>query len=186
MEAFEVYGKVLDVYVAYNNRRRLGMRSTEVSKPRPKLKDGASDAHQFDLRKVVGAKVVKGCSYRDAVFACDEISKVQPSIRSLDELAGQRVVPIAVDDKEKSWMKQCLIGQIVPMYDADFVQQVLISEGFKVSVSTWSGFVVVIMFEEVEQVDIFWDLKDSFLRSWLVDIDHVENFMNARKLRVWL
>ncbi|KAK8626189.1 hypothetical protein V6N13_133841 [Hibiscus sabdariffa] len=27
-EAFEEYVKVLDVYVAYNNRRRLGMRST--------------------------------------------------------------------------------------------------------------------------------------------------------------
>ncbi|KAK8670921.1 hypothetical protein V6N13_037533 [Hibiscus sabdariffa] len=35
-------------------------------------------------------------------------------------------------------------------------------------------------------MDIFWDLKESYLKSWFTDIDTVENFMKARKLLVWV
>ncbi|KAK8644393.1 hypothetical protein V6N13_123701 [Hibiscus sabdariffa] len=41
-------------------------------------------------------------------------------------------------------------------------------------------------FEEEEQIPIFWDLKESLLKSWFTDIDTVDNFMNKKKLRVWV
>ncbi|KAK8578803.1 hypothetical protein V6N12_069147 [Hibiscus sabdariffa] len=54
-EAFEDFGKVLDVYVSYNNSRRLGMRSTFAF------------VRFSILQEVDAAKVVKGQSYRDAL-----------------------------------------------------------------------------------------------------------------------
>ncbi|KAK8681874.1 hypothetical protein V6N13_054273 [Hibiscus sabdariffa] len=91
-----------------------------------------------------------------------------------------------IKEKDKQWLKKCLVGQIVAMYDASFVQQMLTLEGFKVKVSCWSGYYVIISFEEEEQIEIFWDLKESVLKPWLVDIDIVENFMIQKKIRVWV
>ncbi|KAK8716477.1 hypothetical protein V6N13_043784 [Hibiscus sabdariffa] len=56
------------------------------------------------------------------------------------------------------------------------------SEGFKVKVSIWPGYYMIIQFEEEEQLDIFWDLKDSLLKPWLCEIESVENFMQVKKL----
>ncbi|KAK9042478.1 hypothetical protein V6N11_017548 [Hibiscus sabdariffa] len=95
-------------------------------------------------------------------------------------------VQIATTNKDQSRLKQCLVGQINPMYDPKFVQQVLVANGFRVKVSSWSGFYVVIQFEEVEQMDIFWDLKESVLKPWFEEIDTVERFMKEQKLKVWV
>ncbi|KAL4341440.1 hypothetical protein GQ457_08G019460 [Hibiscus cannabinus] len=83
---------------------------------------------------------------------------------------------------DPGWLNQCLVGQI---YDPDFIQQVLVAEGFKVKICCWSGYYVVIQLEEIEQVEIFWDLKESMLKSWFTDIDTVENFRKEQKLKVW-
>ncbi|KAK8624461.1 hypothetical protein V6N13_065806 [Hibiscus sabdariffa] len=93
---------------------------------------------------------------------------------------------IEVEKGDKGWLKNCLVGQISAMYDACFVQQVLRSEGFKVKVCHWFGFYVITWFEEEEQIEIFWDLRDSTLKAWLDDVDNVENFSSSQKLRVWL
>ncbi|KAK8673032.1 hypothetical protein V6N13_111388 [Hibiscus sabdariffa] len=98
----------------------------------------------------------------------------------------QTPIPIVNKDADKAWLKNSLVGHIVAMYDADFIQQILRSEGFKVSVSCWYGFYVILRFEEKEQVEIFWELKDSFLKTWFCDIDTIESFMKSKKLRVWV
>ncbi|KAK8526154.1 hypothetical protein V6N13_017212 [Hibiscus sabdariffa] len=72
------------------------------------------------------------------------------------------------------------------MYDATFVQQSLLSEGFRVKVSVWSGYYVLVHFEEEEQLSICWDLKESMLKSWFDDIDSMESFSKNKKLKVWV
>ncbi|KAK8583377.1 hypothetical protein V6N13_022083 [Hibiscus sabdariffa] len=71
------------------------------------------------------------------------------------------------------------------MYDANFVQQVLVADGFKVKVSVWSGFFTLVYFEEEEQMEIFWDLKETLLDSWFVSIDSLDSFIKLKKLNVW-
>ncbi|KAK8501182.1 hypothetical protein V6N12_008191 [Hibiscus sabdariffa] len=56
------------------------------------------------------------------------------------------------------WIKSSLVGQIKGMYDIDFVQQVLWSDGFKA----------------------------SLLNDWFDDIDFIECFMLNKKLKVWI
>ncbi|KAK8637240.1 hypothetical protein V6N13_064664 [Hibiscus sabdariffa] len=92
---------------------------------------------------------------------------------------------LVIKDEDKVWLKNYFIGQISAMYVHSFVQQILQSEGFEVKVSSWSGVYSIIQFEVVEQLEIFWDLKESMLKDWFCDIDSVENFMNEKKLRVW-
>ncbi|KAK8635442.1 hypothetical protein V6N13_004179 [Hibiscus sabdariffa] len=92
---------------------------------------------------------------------------------------------LVIKDVHNGWLKNCLVGQVSAMYDHSFIQQVLQSEGFKVKVSCWSGVYSIIKFEEVEQLEIFWDLKDSLLNSWFCDIESVETFLQRKKLRVW-
>ncbi|KAK8697394.1 hypothetical protein V6N13_113545 [Hibiscus sabdariffa] len=43
---------------------------------------------------------------------------------------------------------------------------------------------IVLKFDEEEQIDIFWELKDTILKPWFSDIDTVANFMEAKKLLI--
>ncbi|GMI95276.1 hypothetical protein HRI_003196900 [Hibiscus trionum] len=84
------------------------------------------------------------------------------------------------------WLELCLVGQVKSMYDADCVQQALRADGFKVDICSWSGFYVIIRFEEVEQISIFWDLRSSLISTWFSDIDFLDNFKKEKKLKVWV
>ncbi|KAK9000970.1 hypothetical protein V6N11_082764 [Hibiscus sabdariffa] len=95
-------------------------------------------------------------------------------------------IPVSVSKAELSWLKRCFVVQIRGMYDTKFVQQALVSDGFRVKVCLWSGFYAIICFEEEKQMAIFWDMKEMLLNSWFTDIDNLDNFMNKKKLRVWV
>ncbi|KAK8564910.1 hypothetical protein V6N13_020043 [Hibiscus sabdariffa] len=92
----------------------------------------------------------------------------------------------SIPAKELEWMDNCLVGQIKVMHDASFVEQALISDGFKVKVSVWLGYYAILQFKEQEQIEIFWDLKKSLLESWFDDIDCLEHFSSLKKLKVWV
>ncbi|KAK8498298.1 hypothetical protein V6N12_055818 [Hibiscus sabdariffa] len=152
-------------------------------------------------------KVVEGRSYKDVLIGnssdvvvkpCHE-AKLVPEYAELESVKIPKVsvleskglgdckpIVLSLDTKEKGWLNSCLIGQINAMYDVDFVQQMLLAEGFKVSVGSWYGYYAIITFEEEEQVDIFWDLKDTVLKPWFSDIDRVARFMEPKKLRIWV
>ncbi|KAK8683603.1 hypothetical protein V6N13_039657 [Hibiscus sabdariffa] len=102
-------------------------------------------------------------------------------------IGGENLAPmsIVINEADTEWLKKCLIGQVSAMYDQDFVQQILQSEGFRVKVSCWIGFYSIIRFEEEEQLEIFWELRDTMLKQWFSDIDTVGNFMESKKLSVW-
>ncbi|KAK8701743.1 hypothetical protein V6N13_020122 [Hibiscus sabdariffa] len=59
-------------------------------------------------------------------------------------------------------------------------------DALREDVQDGTSFYAVIRFEEEEQIPIFWDLKESLLKSWFTDIDTVDNFMNKKKFRVWV
>ncbi|KAK8990187.1 hypothetical protein V6N11_008702 [Hibiscus sabdariffa] len=231
-EAFSVYGKVLDVYIAYNNSRRRNMQNTfafvrfskeeegqaAVEKANNRVMDGfkikvywdrkqpglrgevkSQDSKEFLEQKVIGkvANGVDGRSFKEVLvsnyfghndFSQEAVEDGAEQSKYDNIIVSEPIAEISINikEKDKQWLKKCLVGQIVAMYDASFVQQMLTLEGFKVKVSCWSGYYVIISFEEEEQIEIFWDLKESVLKPWLVDIDTVENFMIQKKLRVWV
>ncbi|KAK8701685.1 hypothetical protein V6N13_020066 [Hibiscus sabdariffa] len=59
-------------------------------------------------------------------------------------------------------------------------------DALREDVQDGTSFYAVIRFEEEEQIPTFWDLKELLLNSWFTDIDTVDNFMNKKKLRVWV
>ncbi|KAK8984151.1 hypothetical protein V6N11_029474 [Hibiscus sabdariffa] len=65
--AFEEYGRVLDVYITYNNVRRAAFIDKKVS---PVLNSGGvgGTASKVDHKKVVHAKGVDECSYKDVLL----------------------------------------------------------------------------------------------------------------------
>ncbi|KAL4386551.1 hypothetical protein GQ457_09G024140 [Hibiscus cannabinus] len=192
-EAFEEYGKVLDVYIAYHNPRRAKMRSTFAFVRFSNVWEAMNAVEMANNRKMDGFTI--------KVFLDKNmhLEKKGPDVGSRRNMQQEpRKIHLAGCRDERSFKEALLSnlepklpsvvkeGQIVAMYDAEFIQQILRSEGFKVSVSCWYGFYVILRFEEIEQVEIFWDLKDSFLKTWFCDIDMIESFMKSKKLQVWV
>ncbi|KAK8544854.1 hypothetical protein V6N13_003414 [Hibiscus sabdariffa] len=161
------------VYNSFQRRRRdfpvqLGGQATRKRHSKKKKINNVSTKEGFSLKhgsikKVDFSKLTNGRSFKEVLMA---------KLLSTTE------------DSEHGNSKE--VGQVKGMYDANFVEQALKSEGFKVKVSPWSGFFVIIHFVEQEQIQIFWDLKASLLESWFVDIDTVEHFSSENKLKVWV
>ncbi|KAK8971895.1 hypothetical protein V6N11_061732 [Hibiscus sabdariffa] len=81
--------------------------------------------------------------------------------------------------------KDVLIGNssdvvVKPCHEAKLVPEYAELESVKIPKYA------IITFEEEEQVDIFWDLKDTVLKPWFSDIDRVARFMEPKKLRIWV
>ncbi|KAK8676837.1 hypothetical protein V6N13_142399 [Hibiscus sabdariffa] len=120
-------------------------------------------------------KGVDGRSYKEVLMSkittvnevtslgCPQVLDGQLKEEKVELSSLEKGLLFVTTEKDKEWLRKCLVGKISAMYDAEFVQQVLQSEGFKVKVSCWSGFFAIIHFEEEEQINIFWDLKDSIL-----------------------
>ncbi|KAK9021600.1 hypothetical protein V6N11_011581 [Hibiscus sabdariffa] len=245
-EAFSVYGNVIDVYIAYNNSRRINKAYTfafirfltldearrAVDRAHNRRMDG------FFIRVFMGkeqqsnvsAKNINECRRGPKSISEDNLVAKVISNKSVDksrvfmytngrsykEVLMSKPMSNPGDDVDRQgleeatnpdftrkeinfepfnfsipkadlvWLEHCLVGQVKGMYDAHVVQQALCSEGFRVKVSVWSGFYVIIQFEEEEQIQIFWDLKDSMLGLWFDDIDSVDHFIKNKKLKVWL
>ncbi|KAK8580073.1 hypothetical protein V6N12_070359 [Hibiscus sabdariffa] len=144
------------------------------------------------------SKVTDGRSYKEALLSYEAKIPVKSTDRteiSTDFVKGDEAghrkpdfepYHFSVPKKELEWLDRCIIGQVKWMYDADFVQQALCSKGFIVKVCTWSGFYSIIQFDEEEQIQIFWDLQESMLRNWFVDLHTLEHFTSNYKLKVWI
>ncbi|KAK8492259.1 hypothetical protein V6N12_073318 [Hibiscus sabdariffa] len=169
-EAFSAYGEVLDVYIVYNNPSRINKRCTFAFVRYPSYEEALKAVELANNRRMDGFNVKV------------DFSKLTNG-RSFKEVLMAKLLS-TTEDSEHGNSKE--VGQVKGMYDANFVEQALKSEGFKVKVSPWSGFFVIIHFVEQEQIQIFWDLKASLLESWFVDIDTVEHFSSENKLKVWV
>ncbi|KAL4319692.1 hypothetical protein GQ457_18G003410 [Hibiscus cannabinus] len=232
-EAFQEYGNVLDVYIAYYNRRRWRMNSTFAFVRYSNLWEAMNAVDLANNRRMVGftikvfldrktsetpksiitngkcqivanpnrakiARVKDSRTYKEALLNKTRICSKEVNNGSKEGtseacgrgliIGGENLAPksIVINEADKEWLKNCLIGQVSAMYDQDFVQQILQSEGFRVKVSRWIGFYSIICFEEEEQIEIFWDLRETMLKHWFSDIDTVGNFMKSKKLRVWV
>ncbi|KAK9027665.1 hypothetical protein V6N11_067489 [Hibiscus sabdariffa] len=235
-EAFKGYGRLVDVYIAYKNVSRLGLKSTfafvrfasrkeallavqnannrlmdgfkinvfldKKTSPQRKAQGRTSDGEPLAYKKVgVISDFVDGRTFKDVMMGYSKklVLKVsaerkdESNVSSFSEEKPKVLVPILAEplqieivEGEKTWLKNCLVGQISAMYDAGFVQQVMCSEGFKVKVCQWFGYYAIIWFEEEEHIEIFWDLRNSTLKVWFDDVDTVENFSSSQKLWVWL
>ncbi|KAL4318738.1 hypothetical protein GQ457_18G015890 [Hibiscus cannabinus] len=136
--------------------------------------------------KSFARKVTNERSFKDVLLGItQEVEKVSaPSKEGCFETDITLQIPFS--PSEANCLKNSFVGQVKGMYNADFVQEALRSDGFNIKVSTWSGFYVIVQCLEVEQVEIFWDLKKSLMESWFEDIDTVDNFLSKKKLKIWV
>ncbi|KAK9037406.1 hypothetical protein V6N11_022317 [Hibiscus sabdariffa] len=140
--------------------------------------------------------VTNGRSYKEVLVSKDKSNfggsvERQGLVEGTNQVLNQKEANFepfhfSIPKVDIEWMDHCIVGQIKGMYDALVVQQALRSDGFRVKVSVWSGYYVIIQFEEEEQIQIFWDLKDSMLGLWFDDIDLVDHFTKYEKLKVWM
>ncbi|GMI82099.1 hypothetical protein HRI_001879200 [Hibiscus trionum] len=230
-KAFELYGAVIDVYIAYHspkrykvnhtfafvrfsnleeakkaadlgNNRRLDGYFIKVFLEQSLLRAGHNDQNMApsrnSSRKQFSSAVMAGRSFKDALLGeggrkgrvssqwPKEASRCSQEWSDCPRVSGVIPIRVNISESEFGWLKSCLVGQVNEMYDATFVDQVLRSEGFNVNVCHWSGHFVILKFVEEEQVSIFWDLKETMLKSWFRDIDTIDNFMNSKKLLIWV
>ncbi|KAL4379654.1 hypothetical protein GQ457_02G016420 [Hibiscus cannabinus] len=184
-----------------NNRRMDGftikvfLANNELKKTRPGIVTANAKAYSPKPNKKELFKLTNGRSFKEVLLTKSEPGRPCSFNGDPEEMRGENFKsdkPIAdpyhfsLSGKELAWMDNCLVGQIKGMYDASFVEQVLLSEGFKVKVSIWSGFYVIIYFFEQEQIEIFWDLKKSLLKTWFDDIDTLEHFSSHKKQKIWV
>ncbi|KAL4313034.1 hypothetical protein GQ457_01G003880 [Hibiscus cannabinus] len=232
LEAFSIYGKVIDVYIAYNNPRRTknshtfafirfssweeARKAVELGNNRRidgfyikvnldfKQKDcNSSGSPQVEINKRKPTLISKdaynlttGRSYKEVLVPKNNSPPPRCKDNNHHKAPDAPIMPnnnpnfepfhFTIPPKDLAWLEYSLVGQVKSMYDANFVQEILRSEGFKVKVSVWSGSYVIIQFEEEEQLPIFWDLKNSMLRDWFDDIDTVDHFSDNKKQKVWV
>ncbi|KAK8533846.1 hypothetical protein V6N13_028464 [Hibiscus sabdariffa] len=183
-EAFSAYGRVLDVYIVYNNPGRINKRCIFAFVRHPSYEKAlkAIELANNQKKKTNNVATKEGSSLKPGSIKKVDFSKLT-NARSFKEVLMAKSLSMTEDSEHNNFEE---VGQVKGMYDANFVEQALKSEGFKVKVSPWSGFFVIIHFVEQEQIQIFWDLKASLLKSWFVNIDTVEHFSSEKKLKVWV
>ncbi|KAK9008239.1 hypothetical protein V6N11_075141 [Hibiscus sabdariffa] len=235
-EAFSVYDRVVGVFIAFNNPKRLKFRSTfafvrfasleeaekavrlgtnrkmdgfyikvfmenniGMSSSMPKAAGNFSKMYKSNASKFP-ARVKEGLSYKDALLKKGGVEKsrsietassghdLKLSDHHIGVMSNKEVEKFSFDIHPKvyEWLSNCLVCQVKGMYDADFVQQVLVAGGFKVKVCVWSGYFVLLYFDEEEHMEIFRDLKEAMLESWFVSIDSYYDFTRLNKLKIWV
>ncbi|KAK9006188.1 hypothetical protein V6N11_035233 [Hibiscus sabdariffa] len=148
--------------------------------------------HARQESRKVYSKVSQDKSYKEALLEHlnpklhDDIHVVDGQKEEKSHVWETINIKASIPPSDLEWLNQCFVGQVKGMYDTDFVQQALRADRFKVKVSVWSSFYVIIHCLEVEQVAIFWDLKQSLLESWFEEIDTLVNFTSEKKLKIWV
>ncbi|KAK8485587.1 hypothetical protein V6N11_050459 [Hibiscus sabdariffa] len=139
------------------------------------------------MQKKDFSKVLDGRTYKEALLMNHSTRAVMEdkSVSEPKTESYKNEVSVVISELEYQWLEKSLVGRIKAMYDVDLVQQALRSDGFRVKVCRWSGNFVILRFEEGEQLEIFWELKETLLKKWFFDIDTIDNFMNKKKLQVW-
>ncbi|KAK8655417.1 hypothetical protein V6N13_107993 [Hibiscus sabdariffa] len=168
-EAFKGYGRLVDVYIAYKNVSRLGLKSTfafvrfasrkeallavqnannrlmdgfkinvfldKKTSPQRKAQGRTSDGEPLAYKKVgVISDFVDGRTFKDVMMGYSKklVLKVsaerkdESNVSSFSEEKPKVLVPILAEplqieivEGEKTWLKNCLVGQISAMYDAE-------------------------------------------------------------------
>ncbi|KAK8483128.1 hypothetical protein V6N13_104339 [Hibiscus sabdariffa] len=207
-EAFSEYGRVSDVYIAYNNVRRRDSQRTVAFIRFSKRSEALEAMERTNDRSMDGFKIKV---FRDRNFWGK--SRGARNVAVKESAVQKQAHEVRVNGVDGRSYKEVLLSNVVPPMEAegvvgsllvddrklrskdlspDVVERVLLEikekdkEGFKVKVRGWSSFYVIISFEEEEQIDIFWDMKELFIKPWLIDMETVDNFMKMRKLSVWV
>ncbi|GMJ03208.1 hypothetical protein HRI_003990000 [Hibiscus trionum] len=112
-----------------------------------RTEDGAADIYKAEgSNKVVRVVLVES----------------DQEIRNVEE--GQQF--ITIQKKEMAWIKNCMVGRIKTMYNAEIVQEALRSDGFQVTVCPWFGLLVILRAPDAETKNEVWALRGELLRTW--------------------
>ncbi|KAK8478146.1 hypothetical protein V6N11_059511, partial [Hibiscus sabdariffa] len=85
---------------------------------------------------------------------------------------------IHIPAKEIAWIDLSLVGVLKELYDLEFIQKALLSDGINASVASWgnSPLSCIITFKSTQDRDEAWSKKEEGLSYWF---EHVEPLING-------
>ncbi|KAE8683265.1 RNA-binding protein 47C isoform 5 [Hibiscus syriacus] len=102
---------------------------------------------------------------------------------------GQDIVSIKeiqLKKDEAEWRKRSLVGQIKVMYNIDCVQEMSGIEGTSVKVCQWHGLLVVLIFENMNELAKVWSSRDAFMQPWFDVLEMLEGFDGKILVKTWV
>ncbi|KAL4384130.1 hypothetical protein GQ457_15G008570 [Hibiscus cannabinus] len=85
---------------------------------------------------------------------------------------------IHIPAKEIAWIDLSLVGVLKELYDLEFIQKAMLSDGINASVASWgnSPLSCIITFKSTQERDEAWSKKEEGLSFWF---EHVEPLING-------
>ncbi|KAE8725718.1 hypothetical protein F3Y22_tig00008146pilonHSYRG00014 [Hibiscus syriacus] len=198
-EAFQVYGEVLDVFIAANGRMINGFKIRVFHDKIP----GSQRKKEDDVRSVLK---VWNPAFRDArsfkeVLRGDQVAAVKEREISdgLQEgyFRGYNIVVhvnvaedrgavssinsesafknIFIPSKELMWRDSCLVGKIKNRFNDNIICSAFRVEGLDVKVSTWHDLLVIIKFRNVSDRQTCWSKRQDWIRVWFDELELLED-----------
>ncbi|KAL4304512.1 hypothetical protein GQ457_10G029590 [Hibiscus cannabinus] len=208
-ELFSHYGKVSQVFIIMADRKPRYQHSTfafvrlmaKVGMLRAieKMNNAKIDGRFITVSKARFPASHKKMKSTNSVEVCDgeKTKTCQGNVGSIKEYMGNRRTPamkreglnslfdIHVPAKDIAWIDLSLVGVLKELYDLDFIQKALLSDGINARVARWgnSSLSCIITFKSVFERDDAWNRKEEGLSFWF---EHVEPLNNGNDIPLWV
>ncbi|KAK8673034.1 hypothetical protein V6N13_111390 [Hibiscus sabdariffa] len=126
--------------------------------------------------------VKEGVSYKDALLTETLSIKVEEAQRGdvrspcPPNSYGPKPIPCSIPSSAQLWLKDCLVGEIKGMYDVEFVQQALRSDGFNVKSCRFEDYGHALNEVAADSFPDAKDLKEAIIRPHDPDVARANLF----------
>ncbi|GMI98329.1 hypothetical protein HRI_003502200 [Hibiscus trionum] len=126
-------------------------------------------------------KNVETCADGDRMVEVKLVSEYPPVIK-------EAMVDRSIQFRKElaSWIHQSVVGRLKNMYNAEFVQDALRAEGFRVNVCPWEENMVVIRLSNAQERKTLWETRRELLRTWFDELELLEGFDGKHFSKCWV
>ncbi|KAK8482639.1 hypothetical protein V6N13_147376 [Hibiscus sabdariffa] len=135
-----------------------------------------------DTAKLVNPIFMDSRSYRDVLLGNSKPDVPAINLDRSEKLSSQPAKPhspldIHIPKKTMTWINFSPVGVLKMLYELDFVQKALLSDGIKVKLARWGNMSnsCVLSFESDEELEEAWRLKKEALVFWFDHIAPINN-----------